>query len=192
MEPQPAEPADDLDPIPSDTSTTWQIRSAAPGDEVPIAMLVRELADYEREPDAAQATPDDFAVALFGPDPRLHALVAEVTGPDGVAAVVGMAVWFVTFSTWTGRHGIWLEDLFVQPVHRRLGLGRALLATLAATGRDRGWTRLDWSVLDWNEPAQGFYRAIGAGPMEEWTTWRLTGEDLHRLAAEAPGLPSPA
>lgn len=169
----------------------WRIRVAAPGDEGAIADLVRELAHYEREPEAAQATADDFAAALFGSDPRLHAHVAEVraSGGDGSGEawhVQGMAVWFVTFSTWTGRHGIWLEDLFVRPDHRRLGLGRALLATLAATCAERGWTRLDWSVLDWNEPAQGFYRSIGAAPMDEWTTWRLHGPDLEDLAADAP------
>lgn len=117
--------------------------------------------------------------ALFGTEPQVFAHVAEQDG-----AVVGCAVWFVTFSTWTGRHGIWLEDIFVTPTARRLGLGRALMAELASVATERGYRRLDWSVLNWNSPAQDFYRRLGGGPMQAWTQWRLDGEALDRLAAE--------
>ncbi|HEX2574881.1 MAG TPA: GNAT family N-acetyltransferase, partial [Aquihabitans sp.] len=148
--------------------------------------LVHELATYEREPDAVEGSADDFRTALFGPDPRVHALVAEVE-EGGAWHVAGMAVWFVTFSTWKGRHGLWLEDLFVRPEHRRLGLGRALLAELAAICDERGWPRFEWWVLDWNEPAHRFYESLGARPQDGWTTWRLDGDPLRALADGAPG-----
>lgn len=163
-------------------SAPFRIRPARPDDVEAIAELVRELAAYEREPDAAVATGGDFAAALFGPDPKVHALVAEVDGPDG-PTVEGMAVWFVTFSTWKGRHGLWLEDLFVRPEHRRLGIGRALLAELAAICVERGWPRFEWWVLDWNEPAHRFYESLGARPEDEWTTWRLDGDGLAELGS---------
>jgi GNAT superfamily N-acetyltransferase len=162
--------------------TETNIRAAEPSDAGEIAAMVQELADYEREPDAVEATEADFAAALFGPDPRAHALIAEVDG-----AVAGMAIWFANFSTWKGRHGIWLEDLFVRPEHRRLGIGRRLLTELAATCAQRGWTRLEWAVLDWNEPAQAFYRSLGAAPQDEWTTWRVTGDDLAHLGRPEQG-----
>jgi GNAT superfamily N-acetyltransferase len=158
-----------------------RIRTARPDDVGAVHALVHELAGYEREPDAVEARPADLAAALFGPDPRVHCHVAEVVDDDGLPAVVGMAVWFVSFSTWRGRHGIWLEDLFVRPEHRGAGIGRALLATLAAECAARGWTRLEWAVLDWNTPAHGFYRSLGAAPQDEWTTWRLDGERLAAL-----------
>lgn len=142
--------------------------------------LVRALADYEHEPDAAEATPAQFREALFGPEPRVHAHVAEVDTADG-PVIAGIAVWFVTFSTWKGRHGLWLEDLFVRPEHRRLGLGRALLATLAGVCEENGWPRFEWWVLDWNEPAHRFYESLGATPEDEWTTWRLAGPALEVL-----------
>ena len=175
--------------------TSWRVRPAADRDVEAIAELVRELARYEREPEAAEASGDDFRRALFGPSPMVHAHVAEVA-PAGSAAgdpsgeVVGIAVWFVTFSTWKGRHGLWLEDLFVQPEHRRLGLGRALLTSLAAVCVERGWPRFEWWVLDWNEPAHRFYRSIGARAEEDWTTWRLDGIALAAAAASAPPPPS--
>lgn len=171
--------------------TTWRIRPADAGDVDAIDRLVRALADYEREPEAVEATPDDLRAALFGPDPRVHAHVAEVRAAGGGAEregdeaaweVVGMAVWYVTFSTWKGRHGLWLEDLFVAPEHRRLGLGRALLATLAAVCEDRGWPRFEWWVLDWNEPAHRFYESLGAAAQDDWTTWRVDGTALGTLA----------
>lgn len=158
------------------------VRLARPDDVPAIERLVHALAGYEREPDAVEATADDFAAALFGPDPRVHCHVAEVSAPDGTTEVVGLALWFVTFSTWRGRHGIWLEDLFVDPAHRGAGLGRRLMAVLAAECSARGWTRLEWAVLDWNSPAHDFYRSVGASPQEEWTTWRLDGQGLLDLA----------
>ncbi|MFZ5872089.1 MAG: GNAT family N-acetyltransferase [Actinomycetota bacterium] len=164
-------------------SPSWQVRPAAPDDVHAIDALVRELAVYEREPDAVEASPEDFAAALFGSDPRVHCHVAEVRLDDGDPEVVGMALWYVTFSTWRGRHGIWLEDLFVRPEHRGLGLGRALLEALAAECTARGWARLEWWVLDWNSPAHGFYRSLGAAPQDEWTVWRLDGDDLDTLGS---------
>jgi len=158
--------------------TMWRIRPAERDDVPAIHTLIEELALYEREPQAVEATPDDLAAALFAPDPRVHALVALVGEGEEVA---GVAVWFVTYSTWRGRHGIWLEDLFVRPAHRRLGLGRALLAALAGACAERGYRRLEWAVLDWNEPAHAFYRELGALPQDDWTTWRLTGSALSEL-----------
>lgn len=161
------------------------IRPALPDDVPVIDALVHELAVYEKEPDAVEATPDDFATALFAPDPRVHCHVAEVRLPGGEPQVVGMALWYVTFSTWRGRHGIWLEDLFVRPAHRGLGIGRQLLQALAAECSARGYARLEWWVLDWNTPAHGFYRSLGASPQDEWTVWRLDGEAL-RSGARRP------
>jgi GNAT superfamily N-acetyltransferase len=153
-----------------------------PEDAERINTLVRELATYEREPDAVRATADDFRAALFGPNPRVHCHVAEISGSDG-PLVVGMALWFVSFSTWEGRHGLWLEDLFVEPQYRRLGLGRALLETLGKVCVERGYRRLEWWVLDWNTPAHDFYRSLGAVPQSDWTTWRIDDEALTRLGA---------
>ena len=150
---------------------------AATVDDVPVVVrLVRELATYEREPEAVVATEDHFRTALFGPEPRVHCLVA---GQDD--EVVGFAVWFVSFSTWLGTHGIYLEDLYVRPEARGAGHGRALLTELARIAVERGYGRVEWSVLDWNTDAQGFYRSLGATPQDEWTTWRLTGDPLRRL-----------
>jgi GNAT superfamily N-acetyltransferase len=159
---------------------SWSIRPATPEDAGDVERLVRALAAYEREPDAVVASAADFAAALGGDpsgEPLVHALVAEVGGE-----VAGMALWFVTFSTWTGKHGIWLEDLYVRPEHRGLGLGRALLARLAAVAVERGYRRLEWNVLDWNAPALGFYRRLGAEPLDEWTVHRLSGAGLAELA----------
>ena len=164
-------------------TSSWRIRPAEPGDVASIDALVRELAVYEKEPDAVEAVPEDFHRALFGPDPRVHCHVVEVEDSGGGREVVGIALWYVTFSTWRGRHGIWLEDLFVRPAHRKAGLGRALLHTLAAECAARGYARLEWWVLDWNEPAHAFYRSIGARPEDEWTVWRLDGNALDQFAA---------
>jgi GNAT superfamily N-acetyltransferase len=165
--------------------TQCRVRPATESDVPVIDALVRELAVYEREPDAVEAAPEDFHRALFGPDPRVHCHVAEVADGDSSWQVAGMALWYVTFSTWRGRHGIWLEDLFVRPEHRGLGLGRALLQALAAECTERGWARLEWWVLDWNAPAHGFYRGAGALPQDEWTVWRLDGDALERFAASS-------
>lgn len=159
------------------------IRPATPEDLPAILSLVRELAAYEREPDAATGTLDSYTASLFPAQgaPTAWAHVAEVAGE-----VVGMAVWFLTFSTWTGRNGIWLEDLYVRPDHRGTGLGRDLMAELARICLERGYPRMEWTVLDWNTPAIEVYRHLGAAPMEEWTTHRLTGAALAGLAGTTP------
>lgn len=154
------------------------IREVRPADVAAVVGLVRELADYERELASCRLTEEQLRTALFGPHPALFGHVAERDG-----AVVGCALWFLNFSTWRGTHGIYLEDLYVDPAHRGAGLGRALLATLAAVCVERGYGRLEWSVLDWNEPSIGFYRALGAVAMDEWTTFRLTGPALDQLGA---------
>ena len=152
------------------------VRPAAVGDVAVILDLIRELATFEREPDAVRTSEDDLRRALFGADPEVFAHVAEQDG-----AVVGVAVWFVNFSTWTGQHGIFLEDLIIRQSARGGGHGRALVAELARICAERGYRRLDWSVLDWNTDAQRFYRSLGAAPMTEWTGWRLTGGALAEL-----------
>ena len=159
--------------------TDYVIREAAEGDVPDLIRLVRELAAYEKEPDSATATPELFREALFptSGDPTAYALVAEREG-----TAVGMALWFRSFSTWTGRAGVWLEDLFVEPDQRGHGLGKALLRRLAQICVERGWTRLEWAVLDWNLPSIEFYRAQGARELEEWKTVRVDGAALARLA----------
>ena len=154
------------------------LRAARAGDEKGILVCIQALADYEREPDAVDNTAAMLTDTLFGDDPRAFAFVVE--GPDGIRAI---AIWFLTYSTWTGRHGIWLEDLYVHEQYRSHGYGVALLSALAAECLEKQYTRLEWTVLDWNEPAIGFYRALGAEAMEEWTTRRVTGDALAALAA---------
>ena len=156
------------------------VRPAAEADVPVLLELVRELAAYEREPDAVRATQDDLHRALFV-DRACSAHVAEQDGQ-----VVGFALWYPTFSTWTGSQGLWLEDLFVRPSARGSGLGRALLQALAGVCLERGWQRFEWWVLDWNSPAIGFYRALGAVPQEAWTTYRVDGPALRALAAGTP------
>ncbi|EWT07362.1 GCN5 family acetyltransferase [Intrasporangium chromatireducens Q5-1] len=155
------------------------MREATIDDVDDLLRLVRELAAYEREPESATATPEHFREALFPSDgsPAAYAHVAE-----GDGRVVGMAIWFVSFSTWTGRHGIWLEDLFVEPEQRGRGIGKAFLVRLAQLCLERGWTRFEWWVLDWNTPSIEFYRSQGAVAQEEWTTFRVDGDALERLA----------
>jgi GNAT superfamily N-acetyltransferase len=153
------------------------IRRARPDDLTAIVQLVRDLADYERAPHAAVAGEDEFRTALFSEPPSVFCHIAEDEG----GAIVGFAVWFLSFSTWVGRHGIYLEDLFVKQSARGEGHGRALLAALARICIERNYGRLEWSVLDWNEPALGFYRSLGAAPMDEWTVNRLSGDALHSL-----------
>lgn len=152
------------------------LRAATPEDLPSLLGLVRELAEYERLADQLVATEEGFSGGLFGPRPAAEAMLAEQDG-----APAGYALWFTTFSTFLGRPGIWLEDLFVRPQQRGRGIGRALLARLAALALARGCGRMEWAVLDWNEPAHEFYRRLGAAPTPEWTTWRLTGEPLARL-----------
>ncbi|MFL0586894.1 GNAT family N-acetyltransferase [Sphingomonas sp. ABOLG] len=159
---------------------TITIRPAVPADIPTILRFVRELAAYEREPDAVEATEAMFQEALFGPSPAAEVLLAAQGGLS-----IGFALFFHTFSTWTGRRGLWLEDLYVTPEARGSGAGGALLQALAQVALDRGCPRLEWTVLDWNTPALDFYRAKGALPQDEWTTQRVTGEALRRLAGQA-------
>jgi GNAT superfamily N-acetyltransferase len=157
------------------------IRRATEADVEAIVGLVHDLATYERASDRVRLDAGHLRDALFGERPAVFAHVAEEDGE-----VVGMAVWFLNFSTWTGRHGIYLEDLFVKPELRGKGHGRDLLVTLARLAFEAGYGRVEWSVLDWNEPAIGFYRSLGAEPQDEWTTFRLAGDALAGLAAD-PG-----
>jgi GNAT superfamily N-acetyltransferase len=150
-------------------------------DDVPVVVqLIKELAIYEREPDAVVATEQQYREALFGREPKAFCHVAE----DDNGTVVGFAVWFLNFSTWLGTHGIYLEDLFVRPDARGAGHGRDLLTELARIAVERDYGRVEWAVLNWNEPAQGFYASLGAKPQDDWTVWRLTGDALTVLAAD--------
>ncbi|MCW3836617.1 GNAT family N-acetyltransferase [Sphingomonas canadensis] len=162
------------------TAATIAVRPAAPEDVALILRFVRELAEYEREPDAVAATVPMLHEALFGAKPHAEAVIAEA---DGVPQ--GFALFFHNFSTWTGRPGLYLEDLYVTDAARGKGLGKALLRHLAGVALDRGCARFEWSVLDWNTPAVEFYRAMGAQGMDEWTVQRVTGEALERLAGRA-------
>lgn len=159
---------------------TAHIRPARPADAALVHTLVRELADYEKLLDDVDATPDMLAEALFGESPRVFCDIAEWHGEP-----VGLALWFYNFSTFRGRHGIYLEDLYVRPSARGHGLGKLLLANLAKRCVAENLARLEWSVLDWNEPAIGFYKEQGAELLDGWTTCRLTGTGLWRLADEA-------
>ena len=155
------------------------IRPAVPADLETIIGLVHALAEYEREPDAVRLDRDTFARHLFGPRPYAEVLMAETDAGESA----GFALFFHNFSTWEGKPGIWLEDLFVHPQLRGHGYGKALLVELARLAVERDCGRLEWSVLDWNAPSIAFYRALGARPMDEWTTYRLTGESLSALAS---------
>jgi GNAT superfamily N-acetyltransferase len=158
------------------------IRPARPQDVPRIHQLIRELAGYERSLTEVTATEDDLRGALFAARPAVFAHVAEHEG-----AVAGFALWFLNYSTWLGRHGIYLEDLYVTPALRGAGLGRALLAELARICVQEGYGRLEWWVLDWNSAARGFYEYLGAVAMDEWTVHRLTGPALRALADAAGG-----
>jgi GNAT superfamily N-acetyltransferase len=154
-----------------------RIRRIVPSDVERVVTLVHELADYEKAPQECHLTEEQLRVALFGPSPALFGHVAELDGE-----VVGFALWFLSFSTWRGVHGIYLEDLFVRPACRGSGLGRALLTALARECVERGYERFEWSVLDWNAPAIGFYESLGATPVDGWTRYRLADDALTALA----------
>jgi GNAT superfamily N-acetyltransferase len=156
------------------------IRAATAADVPLILDLIRQLAEYERLAHACNATEELLASSLFGAKPDAEVLIAEWEGQP-----VGFALFFSSYSTFLARRGIWLEDLFVKPDYRGCGIGRALLSRLAAIAVERECGRLEWSVLDWNQPAIDFYRALGATGMDEWTTYRVNGEALARLAAGA-------
>lgn len=161
------------------------IRAARPSDVPEILALVQELAEYERELDAVVATEDSFHRALFSGrdtptgEPAAFCLIADHDG-----AVAGLALWFLNFSTWQGRHGVYLEDLYVRPRYRGAGYGKALLSELASICVERGYGRLEWAVLNWNTPAIDFYRSQRAVPMDEWTVYRVTGRALRDLAGQ--------
>ena len=153
------------------------IRAARPADSALIFALVRELADYEKLSHDVDATLETIAAALFSTQPRLFCDIAEWNG-----APAGFSVWFLNFSTFRGRHGIYVEDLFVRPAFRAKGIGKALMARLAKRCVDEGWARFEWAVLDWNAPSIEFYRSIGATVMDEWRICRLSGEALENFA----------
>ncbi len=155
------------------------IRPAVPADASTIHQLIVELAIYEREPDAVEVTVAELTAQLSEPQPPFSCLIAEVEGLP-----VGLALYFYNYSTWRGRRGLYLEDLFVSPAHRGQGYGRALLARLAATARAQGCARMEWAVLRWNRLAIDFYEKLGAEELEEWAIYRLTDAPLARLAEE--------
>lgn len=162
----------------ADTTGAFRLRDAVMANLPEVVRLVRALAEYEKLLHEAVGTEEDFRRLLFGERPFLHAVLAEVDG-----RVVGQALWFNNVSTFTGQPGIYLEDIFVEPAHRGLGIGRAFFRYLARRAVAEGWTRLDWQVLDWNEPSIAFYRSLGAETKKEWLGQRLSGEALKRLAA---------
>ncbi|MCX4859258.1 GNAT family N-acetyltransferase [Streptomyces canus] len=155
------------------------IRPATPADLPAIHALIRELAEYERALEEAKATEEQLHEALFGSRPAAYAHMAT---DDSTGAVIGYAIWFLTFTTWRGVHGIYLEDLYVRPTARGGGHGKALLTALARICVERGYQRLEWSVLNWNTPAIDFYEALGARPQDEWTVYRLTDEALTKAS----------
>lgn len=154
------------------------LRPASEGDLDTIIELIHALAEYEREPEAVRLDRETLRGHLFGPRPYAEVLLAETDAGQSA----GFALFFHNFSTWEGRPGIYLEDLFVRPELRGHGYGKALLSELARLAIERGCARLEWAVLDWNEPSIAFYKALGALPMDEWTTYRVTGDALDRLA----------
>ncbi|CAM2811637.1 GNAT family N-acetyltransferase [Mycobacterium intermedium] len=156
---------------------TDSIRRAAPKDTADIVAMIHELAAFERAPEQCTVTEPQIAAALFGENPTVFGHVADVDGN-----VAAMALWFLSFSTWDGVPGIFLEDLYVRPAFRRRGLARRLLATLAGECVDKGYTRLSWAVLNWNVDAIALYDGVGARPQSEWTTYRLSGPELAALA----------
>jgi GNAT superfamily N-acetyltransferase len=161
-------------------SGTPDVRAATPADLAALLEMFAELASYEHLEHVLVADEESLGRALFGERPAAEALIAEV---DGETA--GYALFYLTFSSFLAIQGVWLEDLFVRPAHRKVGVGKALLAAVAATLTERGGQRLEWSALDWNELALGFYRSLGAEQMSDWITHRLTGEALRALAGEA-------
>jgi GNAT superfamily N-acetyltransferase len=161
-------------------SSTAVVRPARPSDVPAVVAMVHELAEFERAADQCHLTEDQLSQALFGPAPRVFGHVAVDAGDEPV----GVALWFLNFSTWNGTHGLYLEDLYVRPVARGTGAGGALLAALARVCVERGYRRMEWVMLDWN-PAAEFYAAIGATVTADWVPYRLSGEALARLAQRA-------
>jgi len=162
---------------------TPRIRFATPEDAGLLFRFVCELAEYEREPAAVKVTVDELRAQLSQSRPPFECLIAERVDGDAVPHALGFALFFTSYSTWRGRPGIYLEDLYVPPMHRGAGVGRALLAALARLAQERGCARFEWAVLDWNTPAIGFYERMGAVAMSEWTVFRIADGALERLAA---------
>ena len=160
------------------------IRTAGPTDVEAMIQMIHDLAEYERSPESVHIHRDQLHDALFGISPTVFAHVAEEDG-----AILGMAIWFLNFSTWTGRNGIYLEDLYVRPEARGRGLGRSLLGQLASVAQQSGYGRVEWAVLNWNETALRLYRSTGARPMDGWTVYRLDGDELTALADQARSRP---
>ena len=165
--------------------TRHTIRAARPDDVAEILEMIHELAVYEQEPDAVKTTVDQLHDTLFAASPAVFAHVAEAEA-GSEHRLAGFAIWFLTYSTWEGVHGIHLEDLYVRPTTRGSGLGRRLMATLARECDARGYARLEWKVLQWNELALGLYRSVGGQPQDEWDVYRLDGVALRALADTAP------
>jgi GNAT superfamily N-acetyltransferase len=154
------------------------IRSARPEESAIILRLIKDLAEYEKAPDQVEATESDLKATIFSKEPKVFCDVVEVDGE-----IVGMAIWFLNYSTWQGKHGIYLEDLFIKPEYRGRGYGKALLIHLAKLCEEKGYGRFQWWVLDWNSPAIDFYRSLGAEAMDEWTVYRVSGKALKDLGA---------
>lgn len=155
------------------------IRPATIDDTDEILALIYELAVYEKAPEEAKATRDQIIESFFGESPKVFCEIVEVDG-----AIAGLAIWFLNYSTWQGKHGIYLEDLFIRPQYRGKGFGKALLKHLAAICEERGYGRFQWWVLDWNTPAIEFYKSLGAKPMDAWTVYRVSEDALTTLASE--------
>jgi GNAT superfamily N-acetyltransferase len=173
--------------MPQPHNAEIQIAQATPGDVPVLLQLIRGLAEYEKLSAEVSATAEGLYAALFGLRPVAEAILARLA--DQAGAAVGFAVFFHNFSTFVGRPGIYLEDLFVLPEHRGKGIGKALLLHVAALANERGCGRLEWAVLDWNKPAIEFYRGLGARAMDEWTLYRVSGEPLAALSQKAAGKP---
>jgi GNAT superfamily N-acetyltransferase len=159
------------------------VRNARPEDVPQLFGFVVDLAEYERAPEAVVSTADMLRHALFPTDEQAHVWAHVVVDPDDPKRLAGAAIWHLNFSTWEGHHGIYVEDIYVRPELRGSGYGRALLASLAKICFERGYPRLQWSVLDWNKPSLDFYRNLGAQPLEEWVGYRLQGNELTELAS---------
>jgi len=157
-----------------------KIRDAVQADLPKIIQFIKDLAEYEKAPNEVELSISDLQQSLFGTNPQVYCLIAEIENE-----VTGFAVWHLNYSTWLGKHGIYLEDLYVDPKYRGQGHGKALLRKLAQICVERGYKRLQWWVLDWNQSAIDFYKSIGAEPMDQWTVFRVSGSSLEKLATDA-------
>jgi GNAT superfamily N-acetyltransferase len=156
--------------------SSLHIRSARSEESAVILQLIKDLAEYEKAPDQVEATESDLKATIFGKEPKVFCDVVEIDGE-----IAGIAIWFLNYSTWQGKHGIYLEDLFIKPEYRGRGYGKALLVHLAKLCEEKGYGRFQWWVLDWNSPAIEFYRSLGAEAMDEWTVYRVSGKALKDL-----------